>query len=203
MQGFWWQCTYEVMLFCYGFRLGIMHLNHRNTYFSYFKQAMNRNRQAMPPCLSMLSQKLWKICLKLLTKQSQLVWWCFGHDCVLRSQGDPSVPLLLGPIMHSVDGIMVQLLAMLAFWWTLLLNLPATIRMFKFLYWATSLLLRAKQVTADLYGLFFSLTESGSNYRERFIFLEVSLPLFYIGCLKLRICRQWFVVLAVLTNIFE
>ena len=28
---------------------------------------MKRNRQAMPPCLSMLSQRLWKFCLKLLT----------------------------------------------------------------------------------------------------------------------------------------
>ena len=36
--------------------------------------------------------------------ESQLVWWCCGHDCVARSQGNPSVPLLSGSTMQSVNG---------------------------------------------------------------------------------------------------
>ena len=36
---------------------------------------MKRNRQAMPPCLSMLSQRLWKFCLKLLTTTVSHSWY--------------------------------------------------------------------------------------------------------------------------------
>ena len=69
----------------------------------------------------------------------QLVWWYCGydqgvrvtltpwHDCVVRSHNNLSVPLLPGSTMRSVDGTMVQLRAVLAFWWILPMNLPATI----------------------------------------------------------------------------
>ena len=59
--------------------------------------------------------------------ESQLVWWRSGHDCIVTSQGNPSVPLLSGSTMWPVDGNMVQLQAALAFWWILPMNLPATI----------------------------------------------------------------------------
>ena len=36
---------------------------------------MKRNRQAMPTCLSMLSQRLWKFCLKLLTTTVSHSWY--------------------------------------------------------------------------------------------------------------------------------
>ena len=42
---------------------------------------MIRNRQAMPPCLSMLSQRLWKFCLKRLTqpwvKVGMVMFWAW------------------------------------------------------------------------------------------------------------------------------
>ena len=49
------------------------------------------------------------------SSESQLVWICCGHDCVARSQGNPSVPLLSGSTMRPVDGNTVQLQAVLAF----------------------------------------------------------------------------------------
>ena len=48
--------------------------------------------------------------------ESQLVRLYCGHDCVVRSQGNPSVPLLPGSTMRAVDGNMVQLQAVLFFW---------------------------------------------------------------------------------------
>ena len=69
---------------CFAAILGfsIIHLNHRNTYFSYLKKN-KRNRQNMLPCLSMLSQRLWKLCLKLPTTATATVgmvilWACIG-----------------------------------------------------------------------------------------------------------------------------
>ena len=77
-----------------------------------------------PPCLSMLSQRLWKFCLKLLTTTVSHSWYG-GHDFVVRSQGNPSVPLLPGSTMRPVDRNMVQLQAVLAFRWILAMNLPS------------------------------------------------------------------------------
>ena len=83
--------------------------------------------------------------------ESQLVWWCCGHDCVARSQGNPSVPLLSGSTLRPVDGNMVQLQAVLAFLWILPMNSQPPFYLLKFLYWATRMLLRAKRATADLF----------------------------------------------------
>ena len=90
---------------------------------------MKRNRQAMPPCLSMLSQRLWKLLETTNNNsESQFVWWCCGHgDGVVRSQANPYVPLLPGSFMRPVDGNTVQLPAVPVFWWILPMNLPATI----------------------------------------------------------------------------
>ena len=90
---------------------------------------MKRNRQAMPPCLSMLSQRLWKLLETTNNNsESQFVWWCFGHgDGVVRSQANPYVPLLPGSFMRPVDGNTVQLPAVPVFRWILPMNLPATI----------------------------------------------------------------------------
>ena len=52
---------------------------------------------------------------------------CWNFNCVVRSQGNPSVPLLPGSTMRPVDRNMVQLQAVLAFRWILPMNLPATI----------------------------------------------------------------------------
>ena len=59
--------------------------------------------------------------------ESQLVWWCCGHDCVARSQGNPSVLLLSGYTMRPENGNIVQLKAVLALWWMLPMNLQGTI----------------------------------------------------------------------------
>ena len=63
-------------------------------------------------------RKAMKVLLETTKNYSglQLVRLCCGHDCIVRSQGNPSVPLLPGSTMRPVDGSMVQLQAVLAFW---------------------------------------------------------------------------------------
>ena len=121
--------TDEVMLFCCGFRFGIIHLSHRNACFSYFKKKNAKKQTGYASIPKYAVTKAMEVLLETTNNnsESQLVWWCCGHDCVVRSQGNPSVPLLPGSTMRPVDGNMVQLQAVLAFWWILPMNLPATI----------------------------------------------------------------------------
>ena len=70
-------------------------------------------------------------------RESQLVWWCFGHDCVVRSQGNPSVPLL--PVL--LCGLKMETWYNCKQCWPFgecgqWISKPPS-HLFKFLYWAT------------------------------------------------------------------
>ena len=115
---------------------------------------MKINRQAMLPCPSMLCHKgygnfSWN------DKRQQWVTGGMGMlwaslCCKIARQ--PFLPSLPASTTWPVDGNMVQLQAVLAVWWTLVMNLPATISSVRVPVLSHKrMLLRVNRATADLF----------------------------------------------------